>query len=370
MRSRIHIPILSTTRLANRRGIAVIMAISVMLLMITVALELHVNERTNLLNAAVFKDRIILDQMAAAGIHLGMAVLTKDRLESETDSVQEDWADQETLSAFLSEIPFEDGQLTISIVDEMGKIQVNSLVTFPEGRQFNEPQRKIWERLALWLMSLQEENESGEEETDPLAIINSLKDWLDSGDDDAITGLSGAETDYYESLDPPYACKNRPFDHLSEVRLVKGISPELFNGIGGSAGLSAYLTVYGIEKKGDKDFTYPGLININTADLAVISALLPIESADFATMLVEYRVAVSGSQFTNDLTNANWYRNVPGFGGENIDDAVITLVSNIFQITATAQLAEVKATTTAVIQREQDSKSGRWKCKLLNWKAQ
>jgi general secretion pathway protein K len=224
------------------------MAISVMLLMITVALELHVNERSNLLNSAVFKNRVVLDQMAAAGIHMAMAVLIKDRLESETDSVQEDWADPETLAAFLTEIPFEEGQLTISIVDEMGKIQVNSLVTFPEGRQFNEAQRKIWERLSIGLTSLQEESESLEE-TDPLTIINSLKDWLDSGDDDAITGLSGAETDYYESLDPPYACKNGPFDHLSEVRLAKGILPELFDGIGGAAGLSAYLTVYGAEKK-------------------------------------------------------------------------------------------------------------------------
>jgi general secretion pathway protein K len=303
---------------------------------------------------------------------MGMAVLIKDRLESETDSIQEDWADPETLSALLTEIPFDDGQLTISIVDEMGKIQVNSLVTFPEGRQFNMPQLKIWERLALGFTALQEENESPDEaeEIDPLAIINSLKDWLDSGDDDAITGLSGAETDYYEALDPPYACKNGPFDHLSEVRLVKGISPELFDGIGGSGGLSAYLTVYGAEKKGDQQFTYPGQVNINTADLAVLSALLPIESADFATVLVEHRIAVSGSQYTNDLTQANWYKNVPGFGGENIDDSVITMVSNIFQITATAQLDEVKATTTAVVRREQDSKTGRWKCKLLNWKAQ
>ncbi len=48
-------------------------------------------------------------------------------------------------------------------------------------------------------------------------IINSLKDWLDSGDDDAITGLSGAESDYYEGLEPPYSCKNGPMDNLGEV---------------------------------------------------------------------------------------------------------------------------------------------------------
>jgi len=63
---------------------------------------------------------------------------------------------------------------------------------------------------------------------DPSAIINSIKDWLDSGDDDAITGLSGAESAYYQDLDPPYPCRNGPFPHLGELALLKGVTAELF----------------------------------------------------------------------------------------------------------------------------------------------
>jgi len=65
------------------------------------------------------------------------------------------------------------------------------------------------------------------EDATPTAIINSLKDWLDSGDDDAITGLSGAESSYYQSLDIPYPCKNGPVLHVGELALIKGIIPEL-----------------------------------------------------------------------------------------------------------------------------------------------
>jgi general secretion pathway protein K len=343
------------------------MALSLVLLLVTAALELHINERTNLMNASIFKDRVILNQMAAAGIHLGMAVLIKDRLDSQTDSLQEDWADPETMAGYLAEIPFEDGQLNVQVIDELGKIQVNALVNFPEGRQFNEPQRKMWERFAMGLLSLEEE---ALKDTDPLTIINSIKDWLDAGDDDAITGLSGAESDYYESLDPPYACKNGPFDHLAEVRLVKGVTPELFDGLGGIAGLGSYLTVFGAEKSGDQGFTYPGRININTAELPVLAALLPLESADFAQLMIDYREAVSGTQYTNDLTRINWYKNIPGFGDISIDPFMISVSSNIFRIIATAQLNDIKTTTIAVIQREQNSKSGAWQCKILNWKAQ
>jgi general secretion pathway protein K len=352
----------------NSKGIAVLMALSVVLILVSVVLELHISERSNLLNAAASMDLVTLDQMAEAGIHLGMAILVKDRIESESDSLQEDWADPETLSGYLAEVPFENGELSIRIIDELSKIQINSLVSFPEGRQFNEPQRAMWERFSMGLLTLEDMEEL--EDTDPMTIIYSIKDWLDSGDDDAITGLSGAESDYYESLDPPYACKNGPFDHLSEVGLVQGILPELFFGMGGAAGLSDYLTVYGAEKSGDQGFTYPGRININTADLPVLTAMLPLESAGFAQLLVEYREALSGDLYTNDVTQENWYKNVPGFSAIDIDPALIGISSSIFRIIATAKLNEFESTLSAVVKREQHAESGTWRCKILNLKAQ
>ena len=199
------------------------------------------------------------------------------------------------------------------------------------------------------------------------AIINSIIDWIDSGDDDATTGLSGAESDYYESLDPPYACKNRPFDHLSELRLVKGITPELFNGIGGEAGLSAYLTVFGAEKTEDQKFSFPGKVNINTAELPVLAAILPPESAEFAPMLIEYRESKTGTQFNNDLTQPNWYKNVPGLAEVDLNENIITVSSQIFRINATATINNVSLTTTAIVQRDKPSTTASWRCNVLNW---
>jgi general secretion pathway protein K len=350
-------------------GMAVIMALSVVLLLVTAALELHINERNNMFNAAMLRDRTTLTEMAAAGIHLGMAMLIKDRLDSEADSLQEDWADGQTIDSMLAELPFDQGKIELKIIDELSKIQINSLVKFPEGQQFNEQQRLMWVRFSTALLNLDEIQER-EEDTDPLTIIHSLKDWLDSGDDEAITGLSGAESDYYESLDPPYECKNGPFDHLSEVRLVKGITPELFNGFGGAAGLGAYITVYGAEKSGDQGFTFPGKINLNTAELPVLTALLPLESSGFAEGIIEYREAMSGSQYTHNLTDINWYKNVPGLADANLSPSIITVSSQIFRLICTARLDEVQLTTTAIVQREKSSESEPWHCKILNWKTE
>ncbi len=356
----------------GQRGIAVVMAVAVVLLVATAALELHLNERTNLLNAAAMRDRIALDQMTTSGINLAMAILVKDRQDSESDSLQEDWADEETIAGLVEQLGFEKGKLDVKIFDELAKIQINALVRFPEGTQFNEKQRQIWERFANNLLSIYEllGDEIGEmEDTDTMTIIDSVKDWIDK-DEDIITGLNGAESDYYQELDPPYECKNAPFDHISEVRLVRGITPELFNGIAGAMGLGNYITVYGAKEEDDQKFSYPGKVNINTAELPVLKVLLPSDNEDFADLLIEYRQAVSGTQYTNDLTNINWYKNVPGFGGITINPDLFSVSSDTFRIVATAVIDDTRAVATAVVQRERDSDSAPWRCKVLNWKTE
>lgn len=352
-------------------GMAVIMVMAVVLLLVTVALELHLNERNNLLNAAAMRDRMLLREIAKSGVHLAQAVLIKDRIDSESDSLQEDWADEATLAALMETIPFEQGQLKVQIIDELGKIPINALVVFPEGREFNPAQYKLWENFSNKLFSayeLIEESEDLLEDTDPLTIVNSVKDWLDSGDDDAITGLSGAESDYYEDLDPPYACKNGPFDHLSEIRLVKGIMPALFDGFGGIPGISAYLTTYGAVEGKDEKFSFPGKININTAELPVLTAMLPSDSSDFAELLVAYREAVDGTQYINDLTRVDWYKGVPGFGSIAIDPELLTVSSDTFRIVATAKLNDIQTSATVIVRREREKENDPWRCKVLNWK--
>lgn len=60
-------------------------------------------------------------------------------------------------------------------------------------------------------------------------IIASIQDWIDTDDDPHI---GGAESDYYGGLKPPYLAKNGPIDDLSELLLIKGITPEMYWGSG------------------------------------------------------------------------------------------------------------------------------------------
>jgi len=348
----------------NHRGVALLLTLTVITILVATGLQLNREMRQAVAASAVSRDRLTLSQMAASGIHGAMALLIADRVENQTDSLQEDWADPEAVSAALADLTFEAGKVSVNIFDERARIQINALVNFPEGREFNPAQRALWERFAERLLSLAEED-SGD--SDPITIINSVKDWLDSGDDDAITGLSGAESSYYKDLDPPYECKNGPFDDLSEVALVKGVTPELFYGWGEILGLSNYLTVYGVSKAENNHFTYDGKININTAELPVLAALLPSDVENSAQALFDYRVEKEGDAYRNNLTSPTWYKNVPGFSGIDIDANLITVSSDIFRIVSTAAQNDIKVTLTAIVERRQDEKSGKWYCKILNW---
>ena len=46
---------------------------------------------------------------------------------------------------------------------------------------------------------------------------------------------AGAESDYYQGLNPPYYAKNAPIDDIQELLLIKGVTPEMFDGSGQQA---------------------------------------------------------------------------------------------------------------------------------------
>ena len=349
----------------NDRGVAILVAIGVVAVLLTAGLALNQRIRSAVSDAIRARNDLVLSEMAVSGVHAAMVMLINDRKENDTDTIQEDWASPEAVAEMMALIPFEDGTVDVAITDERGKIQVNALVKFPEGQQFVAAQRSLWERLLDRIFSVFEETP----DSDASTIINSLKDWIDDGDDEAITGLSGAESDYYEGLTPPYSCKNGPFDHLGEVALVRGITPELFYGAGGVAGLSSVLTVHGVSEKGEK-FTYDGKINISTADPVVLAALLPPENDDLAEALADYRIAKADETFINPITDAGWYTRVPGAGGITIDANLITTSSDLFRIVSTATRFGQTRSTTVVVRREKDGETGRWNCKTLIWQAE
>ncbi len=348
----------------DNKGMALIITLMIVALLTVVVVETNRHIRATIGSAAVFRDRITLSHMVWSGIQIGQAVLIDDRNENDVDSLQERWADPDALKEITAEFPFENGFIRLRITDLRGRMQVNALVDYPGGREFNENQRVLWYRF-FELVNLSQGMDS---EIKPVSIVNAIKDWLDYGDDDAVTGLDGAESDYYRDLSPPYQCRNGPVIDIRELALVKGIPADVFDAPDIAYGLDTCVTVFGrTEAAGGKGFSFDGRININTAPYFVLSALLPLDDAHLAIDIDEYRTEKSNDDYINDLTGLEWYKNVPGCADLSISADLITNRSDFFEIGVTAFVNKMQYSGTAAIRRQKDPETGKIVCQVLSY---
>jgi general secretion pathway protein K len=124
---------------------------------------------------------------------------------------------------------------------------------------------------------------NGADESETAPVVNSILDWIDT---DNATRPSGAETDYYQTQDPPYEAKNGPIDDLSELLLIKNVTPEMcFGGASTNHPANRFLpafdrfgapTAHSYSPGFFELFTpiSSGLINIYTASKEVIAVVL------------------------------------------------------------------------------------------------
>lgn len=360
----------------KNRGMALLVTLALVAVLLAVALEVarragdaaELNRKT--------ADRLVACEMAASGIELAKLILIRDAEQGDTDSVQELWAEPEKMAMAPLLLGFEPGSLDIVISDELGKIQINSLIREFPGHDINDNQVILWERFLDLIIS----SDKSIDMREPAEIINSLKDWLDSGDDDAVTGLSGAETAYYESLDPPVLCPNAPMNRIDELFMIKGVPQDLMiikdNLIRNNREEetippkpSCFFTVYGMDatKSSEERYSYPGKININTADVAVLAALLPPGMEDQASELADFRSQKGEGEdfFTNSL-DKEWYKQVIDLSKqeEKAFNSLIRYDTFIFRVDVTAHFNGTNSILTAILRREKNS-NGKWGCTTL-----
>ena len=346
--------------IANERGIALLVTLSIMTIIMASAFALHRTVFSHRVAQRISRDNIQLEAMLTSAQQAATALLIADKKKTEIDSVQETWADPEVITETLKLLTFKAGRLNYVVEDELSRIQINALVKYPKGQLFNQRQAVLWMNFLAGFKS----DETLFADLEPITIINSLKDWLDFGDNDAITGLTGAESGYYESLDPPYTCRNGPIQHISELMLIRGMNEALYEGAENQLGLSRYLTIHGLSASGNS-FTYTGRVNLNTASEPVIRALLPEAQADLAKAIVDYRDEKADGQYVNNISQSVWYKNVPGAGDVKIHPSLITLSSDLFRIRAAAEINGHQKGVLMIVQREKVSDTDTWKCQVI-----
>jgi general secretion pathway protein K len=141
-------------------------------------------------------------------------------------------------------------------------------------------------------------------------ILDSIEDWRDP---DTSPHVNGAESDYYLNLPQPYIAKDGPFDDVSEMLLVRGVTPDIYWGSGRTNRAvqpvqSISQGVMGIPDQGYSSalvdlFSTVGRlqININTTSPTVLQLVLGIDRA-MAERIVRERAGLDGVDGTEDDT--------------------------------------------------------------------
>ena len=197
-------------------------------------------------------------------------------------------------------------------------------------------------------------------------IVGSILDWIDVDNE---VHIGGAESDYYQSLEPPYSAKNQPIDDLSELLLVRGITPEMYGVAANQSpptfqrklvrGPVSNVAAYTV---GLAELFTPisnGRININTASLPTLQ-MIPFVDEAVAARIIELRSGPDGVSGTEDDTPAG----MPGIRVEDVlrsaglnNQAVplaaryCTVRSSTFEVQVVAEIAGYSRTFSAILGR-------------------
>jgi type II secretory pathway component PulK len=203
-------------------GVALLLVLWVITLLALICAEFSWTMRTETAIATGFKETQQAYYRAEAGINRAVIELLHARTQrrpsiapdAETDEDDENdeqlWEPGGSPYSFT----FADGTCTVLIEDETNKIGLNAFLT----KHMRDP-------TPVKILLQQKLGLEGELRD---TIADSLIDWVDK--DDNITGVHGAESDYYQTLDPPYECRNAPIPVIEELLLINGIDEKIFFG--------------------------------------------------------------------------------------------------------------------------------------------
>jgi general secretion pathway protein K len=222
-----------TRRRDNEKGIALLVTLLILVLIVALVHEVFRIGAQSAQTGAYGRDSIRCVLLAEGGTGAARIVLRIDARDNQYDTLDEIW------SRAALPITLGDGEVSVTIEDEERKIDLNRLM-LPNGIAPDDRRFAVFQRL-LDTLGIDR------------AVADAVVDWLDSDENPRV---GGAESSYYQGLPNPYRAKNDLFDTIGEVRLVRGVTAEIFEK------LLPFVTV-----------SSSGMVNINTAPKEVLMSL-------------------------------------------------------------------------------------------------
>jgi general secretion pathway protein K len=347
---------MKTTPRHNSDGIALIMVMCAIVVLSALAagFALSMKVETRLAQNANSEEQLLW--LGVSGVQYASWFLSQHPPGEPFDSLNQKWAggsgslaesNSALSSVSLDNIPVGDGTISITNIDLERFANINTA----NATTIQQP---------LTLM--------GVDANEISAVSDSILDWIGPAGPPRV---AGAESDYYQGLNPPYYAKNAPIDDLSELLLVKEIrdhreiyDPKTYGG-GNAAnhtGTKFYHKLgFGTAPGqipdypfGLKDVFTPfsnGKVNINTADKNVLAMIFGGDdaAAAAAAAIIKQRAGPDGVDGTEDDMPFSDPGPLGSFGIN--DTSACGTRSFTYEVHVTAQLGDIKRVYIAILAR-------------------
>ncbi|MBF0263875.1 MAG: type II secretion system minor pseudopilin GspK [Gammaproteobacteria bacterium] len=307
-----------STKIKLNKGIALVAVLLIVALVSVIATSMT---QTNLIE--IRRSGNIYDYQQARHYLIAAEQLAISQFEGNKRDIKRDDLGQFWASDALM-FPVERGNLSGEIIDLNRCFNINSLVKEKEDRSLVAGKDNTSYNAYISLLSILEL---------PTQLVDSLIDWLDTNTDEI--SYDGAEDNYYELLIKPYKSANTLISDISELRLIKGYTAEVYNK------LSPFICA--LPKA---DYLK---ININTIMQAeILTMLIPELSLNNAREIIDTREP-EGFKSQEDFFA------LAQFSGININNSVksiLQLDSDYFILKAKAEIGKSRSYLTSLLQQQ------------------
>ena len=295
----------------SERGVALLAVLLGVALMTLIVVDFAMTSGLGFVSAANQANELRASYLARSAVNIGLGLLAADaradtKSTTPTDTLSDVWA-----------VPFppmqlEGGSVSLSIVDEGRKINLNAMVQngAPNAAAIGKVQR---------LFTVLDVSPD---------LVQGIIDWITPNNG---TGLSGGIGDYYSGLKPPYQPRYGSMPTMGDLQMVKGFNEAIFNRV------SPFLTVMP-----------ETAVNANTASPQVLAALEPELTEDQKIVL-----SIIDARAIRPFTQPTDIANLPDLGeiGQRLQKDV-DMKSQFFTITGTGTYAGARKIITATFHRE------------------
>jgi general secretion pathway protein K len=192
-------------KLADDRGVALIVVLWIFIFLFVVAFEFSTAAREEASGAHRFSEETQGYYLAVAAFERGLY----DFLRQPTggSAIQQGQPKSDLFDGEWRGENLGVGAFRVRLIDEGGKININ--------RVSEETLRRVLTNLGIDAVQRD-------------VLVDSIMDWRDPDD---LHRANGAENDYYSSLSPAYTAKNGPLDSVAELLWIKGVTRDLLFGL-------------------------------------------------------------------------------------------------------------------------------------------